>query len=149
VGAVAGGAWSDWPGALWVFWQRGIGPRDLWTLYAMLDRAAGDPAAIDALLRDGRDVVGLPERRADAAEIAATAQQIRALLEHGSLRPALVTIARSVDDGYTPREAWPLIEWTLLAELGRALPRGATIRFDAGQQPAPRASAAMSPTPAR
>lgn len=145
VGALAAGRWSALPGALPVFWARGIGPFDLVALHRMFERASGDPTAIDALLRDGRQVVGLPERRADPAEITATAAQIGALLDHGSLRPALVTIARSVEDGFTPREAWPLIEWTLLSELGRALPPGSKIRFDAGQRPAPRLDATAPP----
>ena len=147
VGGLGSGDWSALPGALIVFWQRGIGPVDLWSLWSMLDRAAGDATALDALLRDGREVVGLPERRFDRDEVIATARQIRALLEHGSLRPDLVTIARSVDDGFTPRDTWPFIEWTLLGELGRVLPPGATIRFDAGQEPAPRESGA-APHPA-
>jgi hypothetical protein len=148
VESVGAGAWSAWPGALAVFWRRGIGPLDLWSLYAMFARAGGDPTAVEALLRDGREVVGLPERRADPDEIAAAAQQIRALLEHGSLRPSLVTIARSVDDGFTPPDAWPFIEWSLIGELARALP-SASIVFDAGQQPAPRAPAPTPPPPSR
>jgi hypothetical protein len=145
IGALAAGQWSALSTALPVFWARGIGPFDLFALYQMFERAAGDPTAIDALLRNGRQVVGLPERRADPEEIVATAAQIGALLEHERLRPALVTIARSVEDGFTPREAWPLIEWTLLSELGRALPPGAKIRFDAGEQPAPRPGAIPPP----
>lgn len=138
VAALAEGRWSAMPDAAASFWARGIGPLDLYALYRIFERASGDPASIDALLRDGREVVGLPERRADPDEIAATASQIGALLEQGKLRPALVTIARSVDDGFTPREAWPQIEWALLSELARVLPPGTKIRFDAGQTPAPR-----------
>jgi len=147
VAALAAGRWSALPGALGVFWARGIGPADLFTLYRMFERAAGDPAAIDVLLRDGREVVGLPERRADPDEIAATAAQIGALITQGNLRPALVTIARSVEDGFTPREAWPTIEWALLSELGRALPPGAKIRFDPGQDAAPRPGPTVPPRP--
>lgn len=148
VSALGAGDASALPRSLGVFWARGVGPFDLWALYRMLDRAGADPTAIDILLREGRQVVGLPERRADPDEIAATAAQLRQLLEQGSLRPALVTIARSVDDGFTPRDAWPGIEWMLLSELGRALPSGAKIRFDPGQHPAPRpAGAPLPPRP--
>ena len=140
VAALANGEWTALPSALVVFWQRGIGPGDLWSLAAIVGRASASPTSLDALLEDARQVIGLPERRADPAEIAATARQIRALLETGALRPALVTIARSVRDGFTPREAWPLIEWTLLRELQAALPAGAVVRFDAGEVPAPRPS---------
>ncbi|RIL07837.1 MAG: hypothetical protein DCC71_01790 [Proteobacteria bacterium] len=145
VGALGAGDWLALPGALAVFWQRGIGPRDLWSLSGLFARAAGDPTAVEALLRDGREVVGLPERRADADEIERTARQIAALVERGALRPALVTIARSVEDGFTPPEAWPSIEWTLLSELGRVLPAGSRIRFDAGETPAPRGGASELP----
>lgn len=147
VAALGAGEWSSLPSALAVFWARGIGPFELYDLYRMFARAAGDPTAIETLLRDGRQVVGLPERRADPEEIAETAAQIGALVANGSVRPALVTIARSVDDGFTPREAWPLIEWTLLSELGRSLAPGARIRFDADQRPAPRPGGAPSPPP--
>ena len=145
VSALAAGRWSALPGAAATFWARGIGPFDLWALYRIVSRASGDPSAIDTLLRDGRQVVGLPERRADPEEIAATARQIGALVDPGGLRPALVTVARSVDDGFTPREAWPLIEWTLLSELGRVLPAGSTVRFDAGERPAPHPGAGPPP----
>src|SRR4030095_8588690 len=84
VGALALGKTSALPTALAVFWARGIGPLDLFALYRMLDRAGADPSAVDTLLRDGREVVGLPEHRADPAEIARTAAQIGALLPHGS-----------------------------------------------------------------
>jgi hypothetical protein len=145
VGSLASGDWSALPAALGVFWARGIGPFDLSALYPMFARAAGDPAAIDTLLRDGRQVIGLPERRADPDAIAATAAQIAALVRASPTPPALVTIARSVDDGFTPREAWPLIEWTLLGELARALPPGSKVRFDADQHPAPRPAGAPGP----
>jgi hypothetical protein len=145
VAALANGRWTAVPAALVVFWQRGIGPADLWALYGIVDRASSSPTSLDALLEDARQVIGLPERRADPAEIAATAQQIRALLETGALRPALVTIARSVRDGFTPRDAWPLIEWSLLRELQAVLPPDAVIRFDVGEGPAPRLAGPIAP----
>lgn len=138
VAALANGEWTSLPRALWNFWQRGIGPGDLASLYPIVSRASGTGAPLGAVLQDARGMIGLPERRADPAEIAETAQQIRALLDSGALRPALITIARSVDDGYTPRDAWPLIEWSLLLQLQAALPADAVIHFDAGQRPAPR-----------
>jgi hypothetical protein len=143
VAALANGEWTSLPSALVVFWQRGIGPGDLASLYEITSRASLSAASLDALFADARQVIGLPERAADPAEIAATAQQIRALLETGALRPALVTIARSVGDGFTPRDAWPLIEWSLLNSLQAALPPGAVVRFDAGEAPAPYAPPAQ------
>lgn len=145
VAALANGAWTSLPRALWGFWQRGIGPGDLASLYAIAGRAAASGAPLGSVLQDARGMIGLPERGADPAEIAATAAQIRALLDTGALRPALVTIARSVDDGYTPRAAWPLIEWSLLLQLQAALPADTVIRFDAGQRPAPRPPETLAP----
>ncbi len=138
VGELANGEWTSLPRALSVFWQRGIGPGDLASLYPIMSRAATSGAPLDSVLQDARGMIGLPERRADPAEIAETAAQIRALLDSGALRPALITIARSVDDGYTPRDAWPMIEWSLLLQLQAALSADSVIRFDAGQRPAPR-----------
>ena len=143
VTALGAGAWTSLPRALWVFWRRGIGPTDLASLHAIVGRASG--ASLDALLQDARQVIGLPERSADPAEIAATAQQIRALLESGALRPALITIARSVDDGFTPRTSWPLIEWSLLHQLQAVLPSATVIRFDDGLRPAPRPPDGVAP----
>ena len=138
VGALANGAWSALPGALLVFWQRGVGPGELWALSEMLGRVPG--TGVHVLLEQGRLVIGLPERRPDPAEIADTARRIAALVGEGVVRPALVTIARSVEDGFTPREAWPLIEWSLLVELARVLP-ASRVRFDRGLGPAPRPAA--------
>jgi len=78
------------------------------------------------------------ERRADAGEIEDTIRRIETLLERGALSPVLVTIARSVDDGFTPRDAWPGIEWRLLRALAAAYPR-ATVRLDVdlGMAPPP------------
>lgn len=145
VTALGAGAWTSLPRALWVFWQRGVGPGDLASLYAIVGRASASGAPLDALLEDARQVIGLPERSADPAEIAATAQQIRALLESGALRPALITIARSVDDGFTPRASWPLIEWSLLLQLQAVLPPATVIRFDDGLRPAPRPAGGVAP----
>jgi hypothetical protein len=138
IGALAGGRVRALPAAALVFWQRGIGPGDLWALSGMLDRVQGP--GVEALLEQGRLVIGLPERRADPAEIADTARRIAALVGEGVVRPSLVTVARSVDDGYTPRAAWPLIEWSLLVELARVLP-DSRVRFDSGLGPAPRPAA--------
>jgi hypothetical protein len=134
IGALAAGEWSNLPGSFGVLWRRGIGPGALWSIGSMLHRARG-PAA-DVLVADGREVVGLPERAADPAEIAETAERIAALIRSGRVRPDLITVSRSVDDGFTPREAWPAIEWRLLAALAETLD-GATVAFDPGLRPAP------------
>jgi hypothetical protein len=135
VGSLATGRWRAIPGAVPIFWRRGIGPADLWALAGMLGRV--EAQGVDVLLAQGRLVIGLPERRADRDEIADTARRIASLVGDGAVTPSLVTIARSVSDGFTPRESWPLIEWSLLLELARVLP-ASRVRFDRGLAPAPR-----------
>jgi len=102
--------------------------------------ASGLP--VDVLLEEGRNLVGIPERRADPAEIRATAHQLAAMLRESGLRPRLVTIARSVRDGYTPRGAWPAIEHWAFAALREALgPLEVRYGRGLGPAPAPRPSA--------
>jgi hypothetical protein len=133
---LAEGPLPDWPGALATLWRRGLGPLDLASLARLLGTLDGVP--LERLLEDGRTLVGAPEHLEPApGEIAASARRLGDLIRHGWVDPALVTIARSVDDGFTPRRYWPEIEWTVLHELADAL-GDATLRFDAGQRPAPR-----------
>ena len=136
--ALASGEWGSLLGSVGVLWNRGIGPGELWSLYEMFGRARA--TAIDVLLEDGRSVVGLPERRADPAEIAQTLSQLQRLVAHGAVRPDLVTLSRSVEDGFTPVAAWPAIEWGLLSALNKVLPE-ATVRLDPGLGPAPQPTA--------
>ena len=53
------------------------------------------------------------------------------------MRPALVTIARSANDGFTPHTALPAIEWRFLDALRAAHP-AVEIRYDRGLVPLPR-----------
>ncbi len=126
---------AELPGALLALWRRGLGVRDLLALYRMLARAE-DERALVTLLERGRELVGLPEHRASGDEIRATARAIGALVASGAVRPQLVTIARSVDDGFTPAGEWPAIERALLRELRDAL-GDVRVRFDVGLRPAP------------
>jgi len=122
--------------ALWTLWRLGLGPGDLYHLYGVLSGAAARDRSVDVLLEDGRMLVGLPERPADPAEIEATAAHLADLLRRGALRPRLVTIARSVDDGFTPPRAWPAIERRTLQALREAL-GPIEVRYDRGVRPAP------------
>ena len=79
----------------------------------------------------GREVVGLPERRPDPREIADTQAAILQLPEGAIVEPDLVTIARSVDDGFTPAETWPGIERQLLTAIRSVHPH-ARIRLHPG-----------------
>jgi hypothetical protein len=133
-GLAAGGAWAS-AGAALALWRRGLGVSDLLALRSLLrGEAAGVPP--QHLITWGRDVVGLPERGADPAEIEASAERLAALLRGGALRPRLVTIARSVQDGFTPPEPWPGIERRLLERLREAL-GDFELRHDRGIQPLP------------
>lgn len=134
LGALAEGPSLAWPGALAELWRRGIGASALYDLVAILWRA--EPGARGSLLADGRQLVGLPESAAGEAEVRRTAALLAELITVHGLRPALVTIARSVRDGFTPPDRWPAIEWTLIRALAGALP-GARVGFDQGAKPAP------------
>jgi hypothetical protein len=135
VGDVArGGGWARVTG-LWRLWRLGLGAGDLWRLWRIL--AGGGPdLPLERLLDEGRTLVGLPERGPELAEIDATATALAELLTSGAVRPRLVTIARSANDGYTPERAWPAIEWRLLRALHGAL-GDARVRYDTGLRPAP------------
>ncbi|UCE86701.1 MAG: UPF0489 family protein [Deltaproteobacteria bacterium] len=129
---------AELPGALVVLWKRGLGPGDLFVLYRILSRA-DDGSAFDVLLEDGRQVVGLPEHRAPLGEIERTARALAGLVQRGALRPALITIARSVEDGFTPAESWPQIESALMRALRDAL-GDFELRYDARVRPLQRAT---------
>jgi hypothetical protein len=111
----------------------GVHASDLWFLYGLLaDESRGLPLGV--LLDEGRTLVGIPERAADPDAIAATASQLAGLVASGAVRPALVTIARSANDGYTPHEALPAIEAAFLEALRAAHP-ALEVRYDRGLAP--------------
>lgn len=134
--AVAGGELlAQLAGAARLWWM-GVPAADLWFLYGLLvDEARALP--IDVLLEEGRTLVGIPERPAETAEIDATARRLADLVASGAVRPALVTIARSANDGFTPHAALPAIEWRFLDALRAAHP-AVEIRYDRGLVPLPR-----------
>ena len=117
---------------LWL-WRAGIGPGDLVRIYHAASRAMTD-LTIDEFLLEGRRVVGVPERLEPTNhEIDATHRALRRLFEQTG-RPRLVTIARSVDDGFTPRAVWRQVEPQLLRDLEDAF--GALhVRYRPGLQP--------------
>jgi hypothetical protein len=122
-------------GALRLWWM-GVSAADLWFLSGLLlDEARALP--VDVLLEQGRTLVGLPEKRPEAAEIAATARQLADLVGSGAIRPSLVTVARSANDGYTPHHALPTIEASFLEALRAAHP-DLEVRYDRGLAPLPR-----------
>jgi hypothetical protein len=136
VATLADGPWSEQPRAAFRLWRRGIGPLDLLALHRILGRL---PAGYGThtLLENGRLLVGLPERSGvPPDEVRARARALTDLLRSRSLAPALVTLSRSVQDGYTPREEWPVIEWAVLQELVDVL-GNVPVRFDPGLGPAP------------
>ena len=56
-----------------------------------------------------------PAHQASSDEILTVSRNIGELISRGAIKPALVTICRSVDDHYTPRPSWPEIEWSLIS----------------------------------
>ena len=127
--------WGQLAGAFRLWWM-GVPAGDLWFLYGLLADAER-ALPVDVLLEEGRTLVGLPERSASAPEIAATAAQLADLVASGAVRPALVTIARSANDGFTPHAALPAIEWAFLDALRAAHP-DLDVQYDAGLAPLPR-----------
>jgi hypothetical protein len=115
-------------------WHAGVGGVDLaalgWAFATELHEPPGDLGASAALL------VALPEHRATAAEIAARGSELAAWLSRAPRPPRAVTVARSLYDGYLPRDAWPAAEAAALAALRAAWPT-LTIRYAEGLAPAP------------
>jgi len=136
VAAAARGSLVERASALWTLWRLGLGPGDLYHLQGLVSGDALRGLPLDVLLEEGRRVVGIPERPPDPAEIEATAAHLADLLRRGALRPRLVTIARSVDDGFTPAAAWPAIERRTLQALRDAL-GPIEVRYDRGVRPVP------------
>jgi hypothetical protein len=133
--AVANGGGAAKLGGAAELWWLGVPAADLWFLYGLVsDTERGLP--VEALLEEGRNLVGLPEHAPAAPEIEATARRLAGLLAAGAVRPALVTVARSANDGYTPSAAWPAIEWRFLQAL-RSVRPDVEVRYDRGLQPAP------------
>jgi hypothetical protein len=132
----AGGGLRAQLASAWTLWRLGLGPLDLYRLWRIVGDASASGLPLDVLLEEGRNLVGIPERRADPAEMRSTAHRLAAMLRRSALRPGLVTIARSVRDGYTPRDAWPAIERWTLAALREAL-GPLELRYDRGLGPAP------------
>jgi hypothetical protein len=135
VSSAANGSWRSRLLAAWTLWRSGLGLRDLWNLAHLLAGPAQD-TPLELLLEEGRTLVGVPEFTADPAEVERSAAQLEALLRSGALRPQLVTIARSVRDGFTPEHAWPEIERSTLAALQRGL-GPLEVVYDRGLRPAP------------
>ncbi len=116
--------------------RRGLGVGDLFSLFRILQHLDPD-VPLAALLEDGSQAVASPEHPAEPREIQRSALALGRLLASGSVRPRLVTIARSVEDGFTPPSDWPFIEWTVLDALRDAL-GDYRLRYDEGIQAAPR-----------
>ena len=85
------------------------------------------------------ELLPVPPTKGGAIErwIRDAATRLADLVASGAVGPALVTIARSVNDGFTPAAAWPAIEWRLLDAL-RAVRPDLEVRYDRGLRPAPR-----------
>jgi hypothetical protein len=136
VATLSDGAWSEQPGAALRLWRRGVGPWDLFELHRILGRLPSGYGT-HTLLENGRLLVGLPEHTGvPLDEVRTRARSLADLLRSRAIEPSLVTLSRSVDDGFTPREEWPPIEWAVLRELVEVLGNVA-VRFDRGLGPAP------------
>jgi hypothetical protein len=132
VEAIAEGGILDQLGAGFQLWWLGVPAGDLYDLYGIVSDVHR-PEAADALRASGRDLVGLPEHRASASEAGETARRLAQLVAEGAVKPALVTIARSANDGFTPMDEWARYESSLLDAL--ATVRELDVRYDRGLRP--------------
>ncbi len=99
IAATTAGAWNEVPGALFALWRRGLSPIDLFEMYGVLDGKSEEQ--LTTLLREGFTVVGVPVHKSEQAEIEAALRALDHLVRNRIARPALVTIARSMGDGFT------------------------------------------------
>ncbi len=98
--------------------QAGIGPVDLWKAREVARRAS-EHMSLDEFFVQARHVVGVPDHPAPSkGELQETHESLQRVLAQVG-RPLLVTIARSVDDGYTPRNTWREVEPAVLRSLNR------------------------------
>lgn len=96
---VTGGDWYEIPGAALRLWWYGISPGELYELFDLLDGKSYQQ--IDVLVSQGRTAVGVPVHKSEQAEIEAALAALEGLTSRRLERPALVTIARSMKDGFT------------------------------------------------
>ncbi|HEB31395.1 MAG TPA: hypothetical protein ENI15_11050 [Spirochaetes bacterium] len=89
---------------------------------------------IDALCDHIIRSVGLPEHFASEKEIEKTTNDLISLIKSDRIDPDLITIARSVDDGFTPPELLSRIENSLLKAL-RTEFENLSIQYDSGVEP--------------
>ncbi len=136
VATLSEGPWSEQPRAAFRLWRRGVGPFEIVELHRILGSLPPSYPS-SGLLENGRLLVGLPEHTGvPTDEVRARARALADLLRGGSVSPVLITIARSVEDGFTPRDEWPRIEWAVLLALFDVL-GNVPVRFDPGLGPAP------------
>jgi hypothetical protein len=135
VEAIAAGGVGDQLRGAFRLWWLGVPAGALYELHGIVGDVAR-PAAADALRASGRDLVGLPEHLTGLEDARETAGRLAELIGAGAVKPALVTIARSAHDGFTPLAEWALYETALLEALAGV--RALDVRYDRGLQPAAR-----------
>jgi len=84
--------------------------------------------------------LSIPEHISTLAQVSRLLSQLERLMKDTSLKPALITIARSVGTGFSPRPTAPLIECRLLAVLEAHLAPygGISVTLPGGGAPADR-----------
>ena len=126
------GAWYEIPGGLLSLWWRGIGPGDVWELFDILGTAS--ETQIDVLLKNGETLVGIPEYYAGDEEILRAIGELESVLRAHKSSPGLITLARSMHDGFTHPDKLPLIESETLKMLARVY-RKVRLSYDRGLSP--------------
>jgi|GEM_PF-2385122 len=122
------GPWYAGLAALPRLFRLGVGPRDLYKVYAAVEKMPPE-TLLDTIITNFEYAIGLPEHLSSQAEIDRILEAMDTFLTSGGFRPALVTIARSVEGGYTPPEVCARVEKRLIRILRNALGRIA-LRYD-------------------
>ncbi len=122
------GPWYAGLAALPRLFRLGVGPRDLYKVYAAVEKMPPE-TPLDTIITNFEYAIGLPEHLSSQAEIDRILEAMDTFLTSGGFRPALVTIARSVEGGYTPPEVCARVEKRLIRILRNALGRIA-LRYD-------------------
>jgi len=114
------GPWYSTIAAIPGLFSRGVGPFDLYKVYGVVEKLDPELATAD-IISNLAVAVGLPEHLAEVREIDVTIGMIKNLIASKTIRPALITVARSVSDGFPPSEDLPRIEGPLMNALREVL----------------------------
>jgi len=128
------GSWYSAIGAVLGLFRRGVGPLDLYKIYAVISKLGTEVSMAD-IIANFELAIGLPEHRASSMEIQEALHALEGLIASNTIQPVLITVARSVRGGFTPQDVCPQVEKSLLNVLQEVL-GDFTLRYDGNCIPA-------------